>query len=192
MVVTCKQVATIFVSPDPNAAVLGGVEVGEAVTVVGRAASGSWLYVRDDTGTEGFVWQPYFEWAGDFEALPTREPDGTPVPVVPQRNVFAIEYLGCKSHAMTLGSVKGQIFDRQGNIMPGAQVEIWIDGARWNNAANPATANQDGWYEWILGLNQTVRFVALYVDGRQVTLSPQFLDVPTRSGCFQHVNFRQQ
>jgi len=91
-----------------------------------------------------------------------------------------------------LGSVKGQIFDRQGNIMPGAQVEIWIDGARWNNAANPATANQDGWYEWILGLNQTVRFVALYVDGRQVTLSPQFLDVPTRSGCFQHVNFRQQ
>jgi hypothetical protein len=191
-VVSCKQAAAIFVSPDLNAAVLGGVEVGEVVTVVGRAASGSWLYVRDDTGTEGFVWQPYFEWVGDFEALPTREPSESPVGVTPQRNVFAIEYLGCKSHAMTLGSVKGQIFDRQGNIMPGAQVEIWIDGARWNNAANPATANQDGWYEWILGLNQTVRFVALYVDGRQVTLSPQFLDVPTRSGCFQHVNFRQQ
>ena len=47
-------------------------------------------------------------------------------------------------------------------------------------------------YEWFLALDQTVRFVALYVNDREVTISPRDLEVPAVSGCFQHVNFRQQ
>jgi hypothetical protein len=88
--------------------------------------------------------------------------------------------------------VKGQVFDSTGDVIQGAQVEIWIDGARWDNPANPARTNEDGWYEWTLGLDQTIRFVALYVDGRQMTIDPEGFEVKTQTGCFQHVNFRQQ
>jgi hypothetical protein len=82
--------------------------------------------------------------------------------------------------------------DAAGGIVEGAEVEIWIDGARWDDPANPARTNEEGWYEWTLGLDQTVRFVALYLDGRQVTIDPQGFEVTTQAGCFEHVNFRRQ
>lgn len=186
----CVQAAAIFVAPSADSAELGYVAVGESVTVTGWASSGNWLCIRDGDGIEGFVWKPYFDWPGDFQALPTCEP--TESSTSPVDRGFRVEYLGCQPHAMKLGSVKGQVFDRRGNVISGAQVEIWIDGSRWNNPANPARTNQDGWYEWILGLHQTVRFVALYVDGGQVTIYPQDLEVSTMPGCFQHVNFRQR
>jgi hypothetical protein len=110
----------------------------------------------------------------------------------PSELSFVVEYLGCKSHAIKHGSVKGQVFDRQGSVIPGAQVEIWIDGQRWDDPANPATANQDGWYEWVLALDQVIRIVALYIDGQEVAIYPDNLEVPSVSRCFQHVNFRQQ
>jgi len=122
---------------------------------------------------------------------PTDTPSATAT-AAPSELSFSVEYLGCKSHAITHGSVKGQVFDRQGNVIPGAQVEIWIDGHRWDNPANPATTNQDGWYEWILALDQVVRIVALYIDGQEVAIYPDNLEVPSVSRCFQHVNFRQQ
>jgi hypothetical protein len=37
--------------------------------VLGRSAGGRWLYVRDEHGTEGFVYEPRFEWTGDFDGL---------------------------------------------------------------------------------------------------------------------------
>lgn len=107
-------------------------------------------------------------------------------------SIFAVEYLGCKPHDLTSGSVKGQVFDARGNIIQGAQVEISINGVRWDSPANPATTNEEGWYEWVLGLDQTIRFVALYVDGRQVTIDPADYEVVTKSKCFQQVNFRQR
>ncbi len=122
---------------------------------------------------------------------PKPSPTATPTRP-PARPAFNVEYLGCQPHVFGLGSVKGQVFDRQGKVIRGAQVEIWIDGARWNDPANPAKTNEDGWYEWVLGLNQKVRFVALYVGGRQVTLSPQNFEVLTQANCFQQVNFRQK
>jgi len=165
------------------------VAVGESVTVLGRASSGNWLYVRHQGGTEGFVWLPYFSWSGDLAALPTRQASDD---VTPATSQFTIDHRGCLPHGSTLGSVKGQVFDRSGNIIVGAMVEIWIDGAPWVSPANPARTNQDGWYEWTLGIDQTVRFVKLYVNGRQVSFSPLNFEVKTQSGCFQQVNFRQR
>jgi len=191
-VAICTQAAAIFAQPNAESAVLGYVKVGEAVTVIGRAASGSWFYVGNDAGKEGFVWSLYFDWPGYPTTLPTRLPTVTLTVTPTPSNVFAVEYLGCRTHSFALGSVKGQVFDSRGNIIRGALVEIWIDGSRWDDPANPARTNEDGWYEWILSLNQTIRFVALYVDGRQVAISPQGFEVPALSGCFQHVNFRQR
>jgi hypothetical protein len=128
-------------------------------------------------------------------AIVPSAPTGTPTATAtatPSELSFVVEYLGCKSHAIKLGSVKGQVFDRQGRVIPGAQVEIWIDGNRWDDPANPATANQDGWYEWVLALDQVIRIVALYIDDQEVAIYPDNLEVPSVSRCFQHVNFRQQ
>jgi len=93
---------------------------------------------------------------------------------------------------MQLGSVKGQVFDRNGHVIPGARVEIWLDGARWNSPANPATTNGEGWYEWILTPGQRVRFVALTVGSTKATILPASVEVTSQSGCFQRVDFREQ
>ena len=164
------------------------------MTVLGRAPIESWLFVRTGTGVEGFVWQPDFHWPGDFQALPIRQPPGGWMVAAAGagEGAFALEYLGCQPHAFDLGSVKGQVFDAAGNVIPGAQVEIRINDTRWDDPANPARANEDGWYEWILTLDQSIHFSALIVDGRRVSFSPRDVVVITRSGCFQHVNFRQR
>jgi hypothetical protein len=172
--------------------VLAGLEAGEPATVLGRAPSGNWFYVRNNAGVEGFVEQSYLHWFGDFEALPTREPPPWWTVTDPSESEFILEYVGCEPHSSDLGSVKGQVFDRGGNVIAGAQVEIWINGSRWENPENPATTNEDGWYEWFLALDQSVRFSALYVDGRRVSFAPRDLEVQTKSVCFHHFNFRQQ
>jgi len=82
-VAVCTAPAAIFAAPSAYAANLGYVKAGEAVTVVGRASSGSWLYIHDSAGVEGFVWKPYFDWPGDLEALPTRLPTVTVTPSTP-------------------------------------------------------------------------------------------------------------
>jgi hypothetical protein len=129
----------------------------------------------------------------------TPEPTATstPTPIPRPSNVFSIEYLGCKPHSFTLGSVKGQVFDREGKVIAGrAEVEITIDGKLWDSPGNPAPTNVDGWYEWILGLDQRIQFSALYIDGRPAIIDPPpgpgAFEVVTASRCFQHVNFRQQ
>jgi len=174
--------------------VLADVQAGESVAVLGRAPLENWLYVRNNAGVEGFVWLPYFNWFGDFYALPVRQlPDAWAWLVTTSgEGAFALEHLGCVPHAFDLGSVKGQVFDRAGNIITGAQVEIWLHGAPWNDEANPATTNEDGWYEWVLAVDLDVRFAALYVDGRRVSFSPRDVVIMTQPACFQHVNFRQR
>lgn len=190
----CTQAAAIFAVPDANSAELGYVKVGESVTVLGRASGDNWLYIQSDAGVEGFVWQPYFNWPGDLEALPTRLPTVTVTPPTPApTKKFFIDYKGCQPHASNLGSVKGQVFDAQGNVIPGAQVEIWIDGQYWDDPANPARANVEGWYEWVLGTDQMVRFVGLYIDGQPVPFEsePDPFEVVAKGGCFQRIDFRE-
>lgn len=189
---TSSQKAPIHIAPDVNSDVLGGVEAGESVTILGRAPSGDWLYVRTGAGLEGFASQSYFFWPGDFEALPTREPPAWWTVTDPAESDFVVEYLGCEPHGLSLGSVKGQVFDRAGQVIVGARVEILLNGGRWNDPSNPATTNEDGWYEWVLALDHYVRHSALIVDGRRMSFAPRDLEVFTKSGCFHHVNFRQQ
>ena len=69
---TAIKQAGIFRQPyaDPNllsaeSNLLGGVQVGESVRVIGQAVEPwpNWLYIhRDRENLEGFVWAPFFEW----------------------------------------------------------------------------------------------------------------------------------
>ncbi len=105
---------------------------------------------------------------------------------------FAVDYKGCIGHDMRLGSVKGQVFDKNGRVIVGARVEIWLDGARWDSPANPATTNGAGWFEWVLTPGQKVRLVALTVGNSKATMVPANFEVTATSGCFQHIDLRER
>lgn len=122
---------------------------------------------------------------------PTALPTVTATPLPPQRT-FKATYWGCIPHALSLGSVKGQVFDKTGKVIPGAKVRITINGYEWQSEANPATTNVDGWYEWVLEPGQKVRFVELIVNGKSVPFAPRDLEVTATAGCFQRVDFVEQ
>jgi hypothetical protein len=88
--------------------------------------------------------------------------------------------------------VKGQVFDQEGSVIPGARVRITINGYEWQSAANPAVTNFDGWYEWTLEVGQKVQFVELTVDGKAAAFSPVGFEVEARGGCFQRVDFFEE
>jgi len=105
--------------------------------------------------------------------------------------VFTIEYHGCKwGIAGNIGQVKGQVFDRNGNIVVGAEIEISIDGIR--GVVPTGRSNEAGWYEWALTPGQKIRFLTLKVRGQFVRFSPAGFEVVSQAGCFHRVNFRQQ
>lgn len=122
---------------------------------------------------------------------PVQSPAPTATPTPPQRS-FKVVYAGCIPHAQELGSVKGRVLNKNGNSIPGSRVRISIDGYDWQSDANPATTNADGWYEWILQVDQKVQFVELTVDGKSVRFSPTTLEVKATGGCFQRVDFVEQ
>lgn len=122
---------------------------------------------------------------------PAQSATPTPTPTSASR-VFKLVYRDCIPHALSLGSVKGQIFDKSGRVIAGAKVRITINDYEWQSDANPATTNPDGWYEWILEVGQRVRFVELVVDGKAAVFSPKDLEVVATSGCFQRVDFVEQ
>ena len=128
---------------------------------------------------------------------PTLVPSATPsVPsmetATPQARRFKLVYGDCIPHGSGLGSVKGQVFDRNGQVLPGSKVRIKINDYEWVSDANPATTNQDGWYEWTLEVGQKVEFVELIVGGLSVPFSPMEFEVTARSGCFQRVDFVEE
>lgn len=115
--------------------------------------------------------------------LPTKPPPGG----------FEIEYRGCiGGTSKNIGVVKGQVFDRQGRVIVGARVGIWLDGRWWDSPANPARTNEAGWYEWNLTVGQRVEFVSLNVGGQEVSFTPEGFEVEATGGCYQHVNFRER
>lgn len=126
-------------------------------------------------------------------STPTPSPSRTPTQKpTPRPRTFALAYKECIPHGFALGSVKGQIFDKNGRVIPGAKVRITINGYEWQSAANPATANPEGWYEWTLEVGQKVQFVELIVDGKPVPFSPQGFEVEATGGCYQRVDFVEQ
>jgi len=116
----------------------------------------------------------------------TIQVSGTP----PPGPHFSLIYRGCIGHNLGLGSVKGQVFDSNGHIIVNAYVEILVEGQ--SGLVPPARSNEQGWYEWILGAGQKVRFVSLTVNGQRVSFSPPDFEVRAKSGCFQHVDFVQR
>jgi len=59
------------------------VPQGEQVEIRGRAPEdsiGTWFYVETAREIEGFAYAPFFEWKGDYEALPTVQPTLTVTP----------------------------------------------------------------------------------------------------------------
>jgi len=106
--------------------------------------------------------------------------------------IFVIEYHGCVDHYSQLGSVKGQVFDKYGRIIQGAAVTIGIGGGAWDDPANPAVTNEDGWYEWWLGVDQRISFLQLDIKGVRALFAPEPFEVTTHSACFQRIDFREQ
>jgi len=182
----------VLIAPEFHAPPVDGCEAGEQISIRGRAPIEDWLYVGLSAGVEGFVETKYVNWYGDFASLNVVQPPGGWAVPMPGEAEFTLEYLGCVPHAFDLGSVKGQVFDGNGNVIVGAQVEMWLNGEKWDNPANPARTNEDGWYEWVITLDQNVRLYALYIDGRRVGFTPNDLNFVTLPACFHHVNFRQQ
>jgi len=126
-----------------------------------------------------------------------KPPTVTPIPAPsqtpsPRQRTFKLVYQKCIPHALSLGAVKGQIFDKGGKVVPGAKVRITIDDYEWQSDANPATSNSEGWYEWVLEPGQKVKFVELIVEGRSVSFSPQDFEVEATGGCFQRVDFVEE
>jgi hypothetical protein len=126
-------------------------------------------------------------------SLSTSTPSPTPIETpTPQQRGFALIYKNCVPHSLSLGSVKGQVWDKYGEVIPGARVRIMIDDYDWESDANPATTNPDGWYEWVLETGQRVKFVELIVEGESVAFSPDDFEVKATGGCFQHVDFVEE
>jgi hypothetical protein len=126
-------------------------------------------------------------------ATPTASPTSTPAATpTPKGRRFKLVYHDCVPHGLSLGSVKGQVWDKAGKVIPGSKVRITINGYDWESDANPATTNSAGWYEWILDVGQDVQFVELVVDGRSVPFTPEEFEVEARASCFQHVDFVEQ
>jgi hypothetical protein len=121
----------------------------------------------------------------------TTAPSATPKPTVAQPS-FKLLYKQCVPHGSGLGSVKGQVFDKSGKVIPGAKVRIRINDYDWESAANPATTNAEGWFEWTLEAGQKVKFMELIVAGRSVPFAPQGFEVKAQGGCFQRVDFVEQ
>ncbi len=77
--------SSIFALPDADSPELAIVGMGKQVTVLGRADTGLWLYVRFEN-TEGYTYGPRYEWMGEFEELPAINsvtavnPFSTPIP----------------------------------------------------------------------------------------------------------------
>lgn len=160
---------------------------GEWLTVTGYDPQyPDYLLVRRSNGQVGWVSRAYTTIYCDLKQRLVLT--ATPVP----QRVFTLEYHGCIPHDMELGCVKGQVFARDGRVIVGALVEIEIGGQRWDSPANPAVTNGAGWYEWNLTAAQKATFLSLTVDGRKVAFEPSGLEVISRPGCFQYVDFIEQ
>lgn len=118
---------------------------------------------------------------------PTASPTATPEAAVER---YRIEYLGCDPRGSDIGIVKGQVFDRDGKVIAGAEVRVSLDGWAYDQ---PAISNGQGWYEFYLQKGLKVKITSLRVGGQDVALvgnaEAEFL---AQGGCFEYVNLRQE
>jgi len=80
--------ASLFSQPDAEASEINVVMAEDMVTVLGRSANNSWLYIRDEAGNVGFVFAELLIWSGDIASLPIRigtiVPNSTATPILSQ------------------------------------------------------------------------------------------------------------
>lgn len=123
-------------------------------------------------------------------ASPT--PAETPSPTATENaatGVYRVEYMGCTKHASNTGTVKGQVFDRQGRVVVGAEVFISIDDWAYDK---PAASNGEGWYEFYLQKGQRIKVRALRIKGVDVALTGADQQFKAQGGCFEYVNLREE
>ncbi len=80
----------------PNGDQIDYVLTGQTVKVLGRAYSGTWLYVETIVGTRGFAFLTLFDWPGNFQALtPIAVPaTRTPTPTRTPSATVSSDYIG--------------------------------------------------------------------------------------------------
>ena len=119
---------------------------------------------------------------------PSSTPSPTATPTDPLAGKFVVEYKGCTPHGSNQGTVKGQIFDRNGDIIVGAEVRITLNGWAYDQ---PARSNGAGWYEFYLQNDLKVKIVSLRINGQEMPLAGNDLEFKAQGGCFEYVNLRQ-
>jgi hypothetical protein len=137
---------SIFAAPDSNSAELAVIEAGQEVWVLGRSATGNWLYVSNSDGDRGFASANRFDWPGELQSLPVRSPIiviivPTAVPSPSSDNLVLELYqlegtLQCNGEAWTM---RVFISGRGGN---------GVYHYYWNNEL--LTANQSGSYTFVI------------------------------------------
>jgi hypothetical protein len=175
----------------------GTIAAGECTTLRWDVDGVSAIYL-DGHGAAGHGSQQVCPTQSQTYVLTIVQRDGRtvqwPLRIIVSGTAAALEFQadsrGCISHNQRLGQVKGQVFDRNGNIIVNARVEITVDGQ--SNVVPVGRSNEDGWYEFTLNPGQVVRFVRLEVGGRNVGFAPADLQVTSQSGCYQRVDFRQR
>jgi hypothetical protein len=106
-------------------------------------------------------------------------------------STFDFYDMGCSDGDANEAVVKGQVLKKDGTTIKGAELEIWLDGVRWDSPSNPVITDKDGRYEFKVTPGQRVRFESLVVDKFTKILSPDKTEVATLLGCIRTVNFRQ-
>ncbi|WP_346862038.1 carboxypeptidase-like regulatory domain-containing protein [uncultured Draconibacterium sp.] len=116
-------------------------------------------------------------------------PTNTPTPD-PLEGYYVVEYNGCIEHGSSQGTVKGQVFDRENNVVAGASVYITIDDWYYDV---PATTNAQGWYEFYVENNTDIQIAKLVIGGEEMPLTGNENQVfHAQAGCYENVNLRQQ
>ncbi len=160
-------------------------------TATSTAVVASTLTPRSTTPTQPITMAP----TGTADLLATDTPEPTPSPTVtatadPGVGTFLVEYRGCDPRGSDIGIVKGQIFDRDGKVIAGAEVRVQLDGWDYDQ---PAISNGEGWYEFYLQKGLQVKIVSLRIEGKEMALAGNEDQVfLAQIGCFEHVNLRQQ
>jgi len=143
-------------------------------------------------GATGGPTEAATEAASPATALPMPGPTLTPIPqpTTPVLlNRFVIESPGCVPHGAQRGTVKGQIFDRNGGVIAGAEVRVTLNDWAYDV---PAVSNGEGWYEFYLDNGLEVKIISLRIAGEEMTLVGAERVFEARAGCFEHVNLRRE
>ncbi|OGO04958.1 MAG: hypothetical protein A2Y73_08205 [Chloroflexi bacterium RBG_13_56_8] len=133
---------------------------------------------------------PMLALSATLPPTPYPMPSATPTPPNPLAGKYLVEYLGCEKHGSGVGTVKGRILDRQGNVIMGAEVRVTLNGWPYDT---PGRSNEAGWYEFYLDNDLKVKIVSLRIQGQEMPLiGNEDQEFESQGGCFEYVNLLQQ